>query len=153
MKKSILVILFIISFILGLQLSERTYADVHMSEDQDYVYQYNLNILQVSMGMYFTVILTEDGYVYTCGINDYGQLGNGTTTSSTIPINITDYFYLNDGEEIIQIETTTSRAAAITSDGRAFIWGRDWESTTSIPNLYPEDITGTVGLYPQEKML
>ena len=34
---------------------------------------------QVSAGYYYSMLLTEDGRVWTTGVNEYGQLGDGTT--------------------------------------------------------------------------
>ena len=48
------------------------------------------NIVKISAGMLHTVAIDEEGKVYTWGYNCYGQLGDGTTTSSGIPICISE---------------------------------------------------------------
>jgi len=40
----------------------------------------------VQTGFGTTVILTEDGKIYTVGNNNYGQLGDGTTNNSSTPL-------------------------------------------------------------------
>ncbi|MCH1922369.1 hypothetical protein L9G15_23470, partial [Shewanella sp. A3A] len=40
---------------------------------------------QVATGLSFTVILTTDGQVYTCGSNTHGQLGHGDTIDRATP--------------------------------------------------------------------
>ena len=46
-------------------------------------------IVSVSCGFYYTIALDNMGKLYTWGLNDNGQLGNGTTTNSLIPIVLT----------------------------------------------------------------
>lgn len=38
--------------------------------------------------MAFALALAADGRVYACGYNDYGQLGDGTTTQSLLPVQL-----------------------------------------------------------------
>jgi hypothetical protein len=40
--------------------------------------------VSISCGTDHTLVLMSDGYVYGCGYNYFGQLGNGTTTSSSL---------------------------------------------------------------------
>ena len=52
-------------------------------------------IKQVAIGglrnNYYTMILKKDGTLWACGGNDYGQLGDGTTTSQYIPIKVMEH--------------------------------------------------------------
>ena len=41
------------------------------------------NVIDVAAGNYHTLILKKDGTVWTTGLNNYGQLGNGTKTNSS----------------------------------------------------------------------
>ena len=43
---------------------------------------------QVSLGDDYSAAITEDGSLWTWGYNRYGQLGNGTRTDSSVPIQI-----------------------------------------------------------------
>ena len=46
------------------------------------------NIISIAAGSDFSVCLDKNGQVYTFGNNSIGQLGNGTTTSSSKPYNV-----------------------------------------------------------------
>jgi len=93
----------------------------------DITNQFNLlpseSIIQVALGFYHSSALTSEGRMFTWGDNTYGQIGNSTTTQADIPTDITSFFTLNPGEMIIKIALGFNHTAAITSEGRLFIWG------------------------------
>lgn len=83
------------------------------------VVSFKEKIVDVCAGAMHTVCLTSDGEVYTYGCNDEGALGRDTS---------------NDGSEftpakveipgkVVQISAGDSHTAALTEDGRAFLWG------------------------------
>lgn len=45
----------------------------------------NLGVRHISCGDDFSVFLTADGGVFTCGSGTYGQLGHGTTNNDYLP--------------------------------------------------------------------
>ncbi|NBO56339.1 MAG: hypothetical protein EBU84_17490, partial [Actinobacteria bacterium] len=45
-------------------------------------------ITAIAGGGYYSLFLRSDGKVFACGRNDYGQLGDGTTTDKSTPISI-----------------------------------------------------------------
>ena len=106
-------------------------------------------ILKAEVGDNFSIILTSDYQVYTFGINDLGQLGNGTTTNSNVPINITARFNLPSGETIKDIDAGSNHAVALTNLNRIFAWGANHRSqlgvlSTSVidfTSLSPLDVT------------
>lgn len=49
-------------------------------------------VIQIACGCDHTLVVTDDGKLYTWGYNNNGQLGNGTKNSSQTPVPI--------GEEI-----------------------------------------------------
>lgn len=46
------------------------------------------DVVAVATGGSHTVVLKKDGTVWAWGFNDWGQLGNGTTTNSSIPVQV-----------------------------------------------------------------
>ena len=83
------------------------------------------NISQVVAGRYHTVALNFDGSaVYTWGYNGVGQLGDGTTENSSIPVRVLGGEqggeYLTD---IYQVVVGRLRTVALTNDGEVYSWG------------------------------
>jgi alpha-tubulin suppressor-like RCC1 family protein len=46
-------------------------------------------IIFIASGLHHTIFVTSAGTVYSCGLNNYGQLGQGNTTNLTTPTAIT----------------------------------------------------------------
>lgn len=82
-------------------------------------------IVQTRAGGSFTtawlqVVLLADGSVWTRGLNQYGQLGDGTTTDRT------DSFAKVAGvSDITQIATGQGYVMARRADGRVYTWGNN----------------------------
>jgi gliding motility-associated-like protein len=71
---------------------------------------------------YRQMVLVVDGELYTWGGNTFGELGNGTTTSSLIPIEIT-IPDVKTGETWVRASAGNSFTHGLTSEGRLFGWG------------------------------
>ena len=56
--------------------------------------QYLTDITDVAGPYFNSAALKNDGTVWCWGINEYGQLGDGTTTNNYIPMNSGIPFYL-----------------------------------------------------------
>lgn len=69
-------------------------------------------------------IKTSDGSIYGCGLNNFGQLGLGTT--SVYPVKtFTKVEPLSETQSSIEIISGgTVHCAALTADGRVLTWGR-----------------------------
>jgi len=70
----------------------------------------------VSRGDDYTIVVKKDGSLWTWGENDLGQLGNGTTQSSNIPIKIM--------EDVAFVTSGNSTNMAIKKDGSLWTWGQ-----------------------------
>lgn len=65
-----------------------------------------------------TALIDQNGVLWTWGDNTKGQLGNGTTENSTVPVRIFDSAY--------SVSCSDTHTAAIKTDGSLWIWGRNW---------------------------
>ena len=74
----------------------------------------------ISVGERFSCVTTSSGGVKCWGLNDYGQLGNGTTTNSTTPTSVST---LTSG--VTAISAGESHACALLTDGSVRCWGRN----------------------------
>ena len=75
----------------------------------------NNNDGKLSLGGAHSAAITEDGSLYTWGYNGFGQLGNGTRTSSQTPTKIMD--------NVKSVSLGADPSAAITKDGSLYTWG------------------------------
>ena len=90
--------------------------DVH--QDLDY------RETAISSGYYHTCALLDDGTVSCWGLNNYGQLGDGTTTDRNTP---TQTLSLGTGRTAVAISTGQYHTCAILDDGSVSCWGNNVE--------------------------
>ena len=111
---------------------------------------------QISTSGMHTIALTVDGQLLSWGWNNYGQLGNGTTTSQTLPVDITARFYLHDAEVIIQAFAFYGYSVVLTSEGRVFCFGSNSNGLlgdgTTTNRTSPVEITTNFNLSSGEKI-
>ena len=97
------------------QPDRKTYPDL----PADFTY------VQVSAGSYHSLALGSDGNAYAWGWNEYGRLGDGTSTDRATPVKVgtptgtpTDFTYA-------QIGAGYQYSLAVGSDGYAYAWGNN----------------------------
>ena len=71
------------------------------------------------------VFIDNEGKVYTWGENNYGQLGNGTTENSNIPICISDLENDLKGKKIKDICSYSNTKIALDDEGKIYTWGEN----------------------------
>ncbi len=89
-----------------------------------------LTISAVACGGGHTVFLTNDGKVFSCGLNNYGQLGLGNTTSQNTP------------QQILALNSLTISAIAcggrhtifLTNDGKVYCCGANFNGELGLGN-------------------
>lgn len=96
----------------------RAQATIYVTENKDNI----ITSPMVVQGTSFTGILKADGTVWMSGLNNYGQLGDGTTTyrADLAQVKINETTYLNN---IVRIAAGASHCLAITKDGEVYAWG------------------------------
>ncbi|MBS1983099.1 MAG: hypothetical protein JST16_02910 [Bdellovibrionales bacterium] len=83
----------------------------------------SLSYTQVATGVYMSCGILSDQTVQCWGYNSAGQLGNGTTTNSSIPV----FVYKNDGTKFLATKVVMtgiySTCAIQASDSKVYCWG------------------------------
>ena len=69
----------------------------------------------ISTGDYYSAAIDTNGSLWTWGRNDCGQLGNGTTDDSVVPLKVMD--------GIVSVSCGSSHIAVIKTDGSLWTWG------------------------------
>ncbi|KVI10499.1 Regulator of chromosome condensation 1/beta-lactamase-inhibitor protein II [Cynara cardunculus var. scolymus] len=75
---------------------------------------------QVAAGVSFTVFLTREGQVYTCGTSAHGQLGHGDTLDRPTPKLVEALVSVGP---VVQIAAGPGYALAVTNDGTVYSFG------------------------------
>jgi len=88
------------------------------------------NVVAVSASQSFSSLaLKDDGTVWAWGYNSSGQLGNGTTANSNVPVQVVDTSdpsgFLQDA---VAITAGADYSVALKSDGTVWTWGNNSSS-------------------------
>lgn len=75
---------------------------------------------QVATGLNFTVFLTREGHVYTCGTNTHGQLGHGDTQDIPTPKLVEVLGWV---DSVVQIAAGPSYVLAVMDNGTVYSFG------------------------------
>ncbi|MDX9719879.1 MAG: hypothetical protein RBU37_03965 [Myxococcota bacterium] len=78
-------------------------------------------ITKVTAGLHHSCGITTDQAVYCWGDNQYGQLGNGTSTDSSLPVRVT----FGSGIKLVAISAGDWHTCAIDEDQQVWCWGRN----------------------------
>lgn len=76
--------------------------------------------VRIACGAFHNLALDDQGQCFSWGINDYGQLGNGTTSYCTEPMLVEGL----EGIAVSDISAGGWHSLAITDDGEVWVWGR-----------------------------
>jgi len=75
-------------------------------------------VVAIATGSWHTCALTSGGAVLCWGINTFGQLGDGTTTTRFVPVAVSGL-----GSGVVAVAAGPGHTCAITSAGAAQCWG------------------------------
>lgn len=90
-------------------------------------------VKEAACGPYHTIILSDNGKVYSSGNNSHGQLGNGTK-KTTLAFQKVSF----NGDQLIQKIASGSHSCAISENGQLYLWGTGAFGEF----LFPQKITG-----------
>ncbi|ACF14446.1 regulator of chromosome condensation RCC1 [Chloroherpeton thalassium ATCC 35110] len=86
----------------------------------------------------------KNGKVYTWGNGSSGQLGNNSTTNSTVPVDISSYGDLS-GKTIVAVAGGSSYSIALDDAGKVYTWGYNYSgqlgNNSTTTSLVPVDIS------------
>lgn len=91
----------------------------------------DVRIIQIASGGYHSLALTDEGKVLSWGHGGHGQLGHSSTQSQKIPVPIDS---LAD-EKVVYIACGGSSSAAVTDEGKLYMWGNAKDSQLGVPGL------------------
>ncbi|NUP06212.1 MAG: chromosome condensation regulator RCC1 [Polyangiaceae bacterium] len=103
-------------------------------------------VLQVASGYDHTLVLREDGTVWSFGDNSMGQLGDGTTDDRSYPAAVMGL------SDIIQVVGGSKHSLALGRDGTVWAWGRNeyanlgQGTTDEEPHMAPAQVPGLSGI-------
>ena len=99
------------------------------------------DVIAITAGWQHTCALTTDGAVKCWGFNDTGQLGDGTTTSSTTPVNVVEL-----SNDVTTVSAGHDHTCALTTGGGVKCWGHNWHGQlgdgTFVTRTIPVDVVG-----------
>lgn len=100
-------------------------------------------VVDVTAGGAHSCALLETGSVMCWGWNPWGALGDGSTTSSAVPVEV-------DGlSNVVQVDTGGTHSCAVDRVGAAFCWGRNMNGqigdATGVDRLTPVGVNGHDG--------
>ena len=81
-------------------------------------------VKRIAAGFDHNCAIASDDKVYCWGDNGNGQLGNGSTTQSNVPVAVSTTGALA-GKTIKRIATGSDHACAVTTDNQVYCWGRN----------------------------
>jgi LPXTG-motif cell wall-anchored protein len=85
-----------------------------------------IHFVQITAADSHSMGLTSEGTVFTWGSNTFGQLGDGSSTSSSVPVQVLageqGSGYLS---KVTSIDASQNFSLASTSDGQVYSWGEN----------------------------
>lgn len=98
----------------------------------------------LSAGAEHTCAVSHSGLAFCWGLNEYGQLGNGSTQSSTVPTPVVGL-----ESRVVQIAAGSDHTCAVMDSGGVKCWGGNWLGSlgdgTWKNSTIPVDVVGLSG--------
>lgn len=92
----------------------------------------------ITAGRSFSVILTVSGSLYSIGLNNLGQLGDGTTSNAVNPV-LTEFSQMN--LTAVGVTAGYSFVVVITNEGTLYTWGNNEQGQLGTGNIIDPIIT------------
>ena len=101
------------------------------------------NPLTVTGGGFFSLALMPDHTLRGWGANEYGELGDGSTTDRSAPVHVSAVL-----SNVVQVSAGWKHAVALTADGKVWTWGDNTDGqigngmTSTIGVSVPSQVPG-----------
>ncbi len=105
-------------------------------------------VTAISAGFAHSVAVTSTGAVLAWGYNAYGQLGNGGTGASDVPVNVS----LPTGTNVTAVAAGALHSLALTSTGTVLAWGYNVDGELGDGSTTNSDVPVKVNLPPGTKV-
>ncbi len=96
-------------------------------------------IVQAAMGYHFSLLVSDDGKVFSFGENEYGQLGNNSDKNSKVPVAV-DTTGVLSGKKITMVAAGSDFALALDSHGKVYAWGFGSHGELGIRNTFKKTV-------------
>ena len=93
---------------------------------------------RVAQGAFHSCVVATDNRAYCWGDNSQGQLGDGTTASSSTPVAVAG------GLRFIQLSLGYEHSCGVTVEQRVYCWGFNFDGQLGDGTSYPTNITRLV---------
>jgi alpha-tubulin suppressor-like RCC1 family protein len=100
--------------LLGIGSKDESYPKPKLNQ-----YLNNEFVIDISCGVYHSLVLTNCGEVYAWGGNGWGQIGNGCNDNQLIPIKVKGF----NNERVVMISCGDRHSMALTECGHVYSWG------------------------------
>lgn len=81
-----------------------------------------VKIVSITSGENHSCVLSDVGKIYCWGSNYYGELGNGTTTNSSVPVAVSLDGTLS-GKQFVSVISYGDFTCAVDNDNQLYYWG------------------------------
>lgn len=124
----------------------------YQTTPQDITKSFQLNnndrIIQVFSGDYYSFAVSQQHRIFAWGLNDKGQIGDGTMINRVTPVEITNNFkFANPDDYVTAIYPGVATTFALTNFGSTYMWGDarerqdGYNSESYVSKLLPIDAT------------
>lgn len=109
-------------------------------------------IVEIAAGFGSMLALDKDSVVWAWGYNTSSQLGDGTNTNRTYPVQVKDTSGIGALTGVVKIDAFEENAFALTKDGILYGWGDnnvgEVGSGDQLPSSLPRVVLDSTGLAP-----
>ncbi|WP_085053197.1 InlB B-repeat-containing protein, partial [Candidatus Magnetominusculus xianensis] len=134
----------------GTTITRNTPVQVHGANNVGYL----TGVIAISTGYTSSsMVLKSDGTVWTWGMNNYGQLGDGTTMNRNTPVQVHGANNVGYLTGVIAISTGREQSMVLKNDGTVWTWGWNYSGKlgdgttidrhTPVQVLFPATVTVT----------